>query len=109
MNQMFQTMRCRYNTFIQKFFTDKQRLELKLDLEQTTQPTPVQIEETKDDGLTFTQRVQNGTMKTDLSDLKALAFHLMLELNALAGRTLLLQHKLIEVFRAAPRFVSEYL
>ncbi len=34
---------------------------------------------------------------------------MMRELNSLAGRTLLLQHKLIEVFRAAPRFVSEYL
>ena len=34
---------------------------------------------------------------------------MMYTLNNLAGRTLLLQHKLIEIFRTAPRFVSEYL
>lgn len=46
---MFQTMRRRYNTFIEKFFTEKQRQALNLDLEQTTLIEPVQIEETKED------------------------------------------------------------
>jgi len=34
---------------------------------------------------------------------------MLFELNALAARTLLLQHKLIEVIKVTPRFVSEYL
>lgn len=34
---------------------------------------------------------------------------MMRELNNLAGPTLLLLHKLIDIFRVAPRFVSEYL
>ena len=33
----------------------------------------------------------------------------MRELNNQGGRTLLIQHKLIEIFRAAPKFVSNYL
>lgn len=69
------------------------------------------IEESKEPtrDLTFTQRVKSGQIKSNLSDLKTLTLHMMLELNQKAGRTLLLQHKLIEVIRAAPRFVSEYL
>jgi hypothetical protein len=34
---------------------------------------------------------------------------MLLELNSLAARSLILQHKLIEVIKVAPRFVSEYL
>ena len=34
---------------------------------------------------------------------------MLLELNALAARSLILQHKLVEVFKLVPRFVSEYL
>jgi hypothetical protein len=34
---------------------------------------------------------------------------MLLELNALAARSLILQHKIIEVIKVAPRFVSEYL
>ena len=34
---------------------------------------------------------------------------MMRELNNLAAKTLLVQHKIIEIFRAAPRFVSNYL
>jgi len=82
----------------------------------------VQLEETKDeDDLTFgglmrentkesfTQRVKSGEIETDLNDLKALTFVMMRELNNQGGRTLLIQHKLIEIFRAAPKFVSNYL
>jgi len=34
---------------------------------------------------------------------------MLFELNALAARQLILQHKLIEVIKVAPRFVAEYL
>jgi len=33
----------------------------------------------------------------------------MLELNLLAGKTLVLQYKLVEIMRIAPRFISDYL
>ena len=34
---------------------------------------------------------------------------MLLEINLLAGQLLILQHKIIEVVKIAPRFVSEYL
>ena len=34
---------------------------------------------------------------------------MLFEVNCIAGQIILLQHKLIGVIRAAPRFVSEYL
>lgn len=34
---------------------------------------------------------------------------MLFEINLLAGQLLILQHKIIEIVKAAPRFVSEYL
>lgn len=34
---------------------------------------------------------------------------MMFEINLLAGKTLALHHKLIEVMRVAPRFITDYL
>ena len=34
---------------------------------------------------------------------------MLFEINLLAGQLLILQHKVIEIVKVAPRFVSEYL
>lgn len=49
MNEMFETMRVRYNTFLDKFLTKEQRKELNLTSEQVQAEQEVQLEETKDD------------------------------------------------------------
>jgi hypothetical protein len=53
--------------------------------------------------------VEAGEIKVDVKSVAAVANQIVFELNGLAGRTLLLHHKLVDVIRAAPRFVSEYL
>lgn len=45
----------------------------------------------------------------DPKNVVAIANQIILELNQLAGRTLIIYHKLVDIIRAAPRFVSEYL
>ena len=45
----------------------------------------------------------------DTKNIVAVANQIILELNQLAGRTLIVYHKLVDIIRAAPRFVSEYL
>ena len=57
----------------------------------------------------FSQRVQSGKLKVDANDQQAIANHMLYEINMMAGRLLILQFQLIEVIKAAPRFVSEYL
>ena len=53
--------------------------------------------------------LSDGKPKSNVADLRSLTQHMMFERKQKAGKTLLLQHKLIEVIRAAPRFVAEYL
>lgn len=48
-------------------------------------------------------------IKLDLNDIKELTFLLMRELNKVAARTFSLLFKMIKIFQAAPRFVSQYL
>lgn len=48
-------------------------------------------------------------MKIDPKDIHAVSNQMLFEINLLAGNMLILQHKMIEVIKAAPRFVSEYL
>ena len=57
----------------------------------------------------FSQRIANGKLKVDSNDLHAIANMMLFEFNLIAGRLLILQFQLIEVIKAAPRFVSEYL
>lgn len=57
----------------------------------------------------FSQRLKNGELKIDTNDINAVANQMIFEINLLAGKTLVLQHKLIEVMRIAPRFITDYL
>lgn len=57
----------------------------------------------------FSQRLKNGELKIDTNDINAVANQMIFEINLLAGKTLVLQHKLIEVMRLAPRFITDYL
>ena len=57
----------------------------------------------------FSHRLFNGSIKIDHRDVHAVANQMLFEINLLAGQLLILQHKIIEIVKAAPRFVSEYL
>lgn len=57
----------------------------------------------------FSYRLFNGTIKIDPKDFHAVANQMLFEINLMAGQLLILQHKIIEIVKAAPRFVSEYL
>ena len=57
----------------------------------------------------FSYRLFNGSIKIDHRDVHAVANQMLFEINLLAGQLLILQHKIIEIVKAAPRFVSEYL
>lgn len=57
----------------------------------------------------FSQRLKSGELKVDFNDVHAVASQMMFEINLLAGKTLVLQHRLIEVMRIAPRFITDYL
>ena len=72
------------------------------------------MEETKEDFVdcsqkSFTERMTSQEIKLDLNDIKELTFFLMRELNKVAARTFSLLYKLIKIFQAAPKFVSQYL
>jgi len=70
---------------------------------------PTALERKNSTETSFSQRVKDGTIKCDLKSVHSVANTMLLELNGLAARSLILQHKLIEVIKVAPRFVSEYL
>ena len=57
----------------------------------------------------FSLRLKNGELNIDCTDIHAVANQMLFEINILAGKTLALQHKLIEVMRIAPRFITDYL
>lgn len=57
----------------------------------------------------FSERLLNGSLKLDVSDINGVANQMVFEVNLLAGRLLILQHKLIEVLRASPRHIVENL
>ena len=59
--------------------------------------------------LPFSTRLFNGSIRIDHRDVNAVANQLLIEINIVAGQLLILQHKIIEIVKAAPRFVSEYL
>jgi hypothetical protein len=56
----------------------------------------------------FSERLMSGELKTDPTDLNAVASQMIFEVNLLAGKMLILQHKLIEVIKIAPRFLTEH-
>ena len=57
----------------------------------------------------FSFRLTNGILKIDIKDQQAVANQMLFQINLLAGKMLILQHKLIEVMKIQPRFVTEYL
>ena len=57
----------------------------------------------------FSVRLKTGEMNIDSSDIYEVANQMIFEVNLLAGKALSLQHKLIEVMRLAPRFITDYL
>jgi hypothetical protein len=56
----------------------------------------------------FSERLMSGELKVDPTDLNAVASQMIFEVNLLAGKMLILQHKLIEVIKIAPRFLTEH-
>ena len=54
-------------------------------------------------------RLFNGSIKIDHRDVHAVANQMLFEINLLAGQLLILQHKMIDIVKAAPRFFSEFL
>lgn len=57
----------------------------------------------------FSQRLRNGELHIDINNINAVANQMIFEVNLLAGKTLVLQHKLVEVMRLSPRFIADYL
>ena len=57
----------------------------------------------------FSQRLRSGELHIDINDIHAVANQMVFEINLLAGKTLVLQHKLVEVMRLSPRFITDYL
>ena len=57
----------------------------------------------------FSTRLFNGSIQIDHRDVHAVANQMLFEINMVAGELCILQHKIIEIVKAAPRFVSEYL
>lgn len=47
-------------------------------------------------------------MKIDPTDLNAIGSQMIFEINLLAGKLLILQHKIVELLRICPRFVTEH-
>jgi hypothetical protein len=47
-------------------------------------------------------------LKIELNDLNAIASQMIFEINLLAGKMLIMQHKLIEVIKINPRFITEF-
>jgi hypothetical protein len=56
----------------------------------------------------FSQRLLGGDLNIDPSDPYSVANQMIFEINLLAGKMLILQHKLIEVLRVSPRFITEH-
>lgn len=57
----------------------------------------------------FSQRLKSGELNIDIGDIHQVSNYMIFEINLLAGKTLVLRHKLVEVMRLAPRFISDYL
>lgn len=57
----------------------------------------------------FSERILNGSLKLDVSDVHGVANQMIFEINLLAGKMLILQHKLIEVIKISPRHIVENL
>ena len=57
----------------------------------------------------FVEMCESGRIQTDLNDLQKLTYDMMFEINQQASKTMILQHQMIEILRAAPKFVSNYL
>ena len=57
----------------------------------------------------FSQRLKSGELNIDVGDIHQVANYMIFEINLLAGKTLVLRHKLVEVMRLAPRFITDYL
>ena len=56
----------------------------------------------------FSDRLLSGELKIDPNDSHSVANQMIFEINLLAGKMLILQHKLIEVIKICPRFITEY-
>ena len=56
----------------------------------------------------FTERLLSGELKIDPNDAYAVANQMIFEINLLAGKMLILQHKVIDVLKVCPRFITEY-
>lgn len=56
----------------------------------------------------FSERLLSGELKIDPNDPYAVANQMIFEINLLAGKMLILQHKLIDVLKVSPRFITEY-
>lgn len=56
----------------------------------------------------FSERLLSGEMKIDPTDPQAVANKMIFEINMLSGKILILQHRLIEVIKVSPRFITEY-
>ena len=114
---MYETIRNRYNLYLIKFLSLDQRKQLQLQTEGVQGPTELDTEndeEIKSDDSSqnsmseqkrqlpptsidrsntqksFSQKVQAGEMKVDLKNCNEVANRMLFELNALAGRILLL-------------------
>lgn len=57
----------------------------------------------------FSERILNGSLKLDVGDIHGVANQMIFEINLIAGKLLILQHKLIEVLKLSPRFIVENL
>jgi hypothetical protein len=56
----------------------------------------------------FSERLRSGELKIDPSDIYSVANTMIFEINLLAGKMLILQHKLIDVLKVCPRFICEH-
>lgn len=129
MNACYEKQRHTYNNFVNKFLTPAQKQEFHLYPEDIqTHPVEESKSEDTDDSTSelkkhlpptaiergtqeksFSQRIKAGEIKCDLKSVQSVANAMLFEMNALAARCLILQHKVVEVIKIAPRFVSEYL
>jgi len=55
----------------------------------------------------FSDRLMKGEFKIDPNDIHAVANQMLFEINLLAGKLLILQHKMIDVLKICPRFITE--
>ena len=57
----------------------------------------------------FSQRILNGSLKLDPTDINGIANQMLFEINLVAGKMLIMQHQLIEVLKISPRHIVENL